>query len=159
MSRVENIARFAQRKEEEQISKEKAKKERIEEYKIQIRELKPRIDELLAVGNACREHGIRLESHRWASGESYKTHQFISNGWSHLLGFIRNGSVYNNNPFKAVGIIGGGACDYNLVTDGEVVEVTGDAVYVLKRFLKEFDAFERAFYSYVDSITEEQKGE
>ena len=147
MSRVDNIAKFAQRREEAKRTQENAKQERIEAYKEQIRALKPRIDELLEVGNACKKHGIALDDNSWGSHEGYDTHQFISNSWSHLVGFIDEGK---NVPFTKVGKVGGGACNWNLTTDGVIIIVDGDVECVLKRFVEGFDIFEAEFYAYVD---------
>lgn len=149
MSRVDNIIKFAQRREEEKSTQENAKQKRIEAYKEQIRVLKPRIDELLEVGNACKKHGIALNGSSWGGHEGYDTHQFISNAWSHLVGFISEGK---DTPFTKVGKIGGGACNYNLTTDGEIIIVTGDVESVLKSFVEGFDTFEEEFYAYVDRI-------
>lgn len=155
MSRIDNIMNFAQRKEIEQAEKEMAKLNRIEEYKERIRALKPRIDELLVVGNACLEHGIKLDGKAWGGHEGYDTHQFFSNSWSHLTGFIYeyNQTTRKPMPIIKVGKIGGGACDYNLTTDGVSINVSGDVEYVLKKFLDDFDTFETEFYNYVDKVT------
>jgi hypothetical protein len=155
MNRVDNITKFAQKKAEEQIAKENETMQRIEAYKEQIKALKPRIDELLMVGNACLEHGIKLEGKAWGGHEGYDTHQFISNSWSHLCGFISeyNQSARKHMPFTKVGKIGGGACNYNLTTDGVSINVSGDVEYVLKKFLDDFDTFETEFYNYVDKVT------
>ena len=155
MSRIDNIVNFAQKREMEQTEKEIAKLNRIEEYKERIRALKPRIDELLEVGNACMIHGISLEGQAWGGHEGYDTHQFISNSWSHLCGFIKeyNQAARKPMPFTKVGKIGGGACNYNLTTDGITINVSGDVEYVLKKFLDDFDTFETEFYNYVDKVT------
>ena len=105
---------------------------------------------MLEVGNACLEHGISLTGSAWGGHEGYDTHQFISNSWSHLVGFI---SEEKNKPFTKVGKIGGGACDWNLTTDGVSINVNGDVERVLKLFLDGFDAFEAEFYAYVDKVT------
>lgn len=149
MSRIDNIAKFAQKKEEEQINKEMEKKQKIYYYNERIKSLKPRIDELLAVGNACLEHGIPLTGQAWGGHEGYDTHQFITNSWSHLLGFVAN----KNLPFTKLGIMGGGACNFDLRTDGEITNVSGDILWVLKKFVDGFDTFEKEFYEYVDKIT------
>jgi len=156
MDRINNIAKFAQKKEEERITKEMTTARQIEECKETIKSFKPRIDELLAVGNACLEHGIPLEGKAWGGHEGYDTNQFITNGWSHLLGFVVN---YNQTtrkrmPFTKLGIMGGGACNFDLKTDGVTVDVSGkDVLYVLKRFVNGFGVFEEEFYKYVDKVT------
>lgn len=150
MSRIDNIKNFASKRDNELEQKKKDSLNKIEEYKNRIRTLKPRIDELLEVGNACLEHGISLTGSAWGGHEGYDTHQFISNNWSHLVGFI---SEEKNKPFTKVGKIGGGACDWNLTTDGVNIEVTGSVESVLRYFIEDFDEFETEFYKYVDSIT------
>lgn len=147
MSRIDNITNFAKRKEEERVKDETDRLNRIEEYKSKIRELKPRIDELIEVGNACKKHGISLTGSSWGGHEGYDTHQFFSNSWSHLVGFIGGRTI------KEVGKIGGGACDWNLTTDGVNINVSGNVEYVLKAFLDNFDEFETEFYNYVDKVT------
>ena len=156
MSRIDNIANFAQKKEEEKVAKEMALQQRIEAYKAQILTLKPRIDELIAVGNACLEHNIPLTGEAWGGHQGYDTHQFITNSWSHLLGFVEkyDPTTRKRLPFTQLGIYGGGACNYHLTTDGVTIDVKQDAVYVLKRFVDEFDKFESEFYKYVDGITQ-----
>lgn len=156
MNRIDNIAKFAQKKEEEQIAKENDTIRQIEEYKAKIRSLKSRIDELIMVGNACIDHNIPLEGRAFGCHEGYDTNQFITNSWSHLLGFVQ---TYDKNtrkrlPFTKLGIHGGGACYFNLETDGVTVDVSGkESLYVLKRFVNGFDVFETEFYKYVDKIT------
>lgn len=150
MSRIDNIKNFADKRDNELEQKKKDSLNRIEEYKRHIRTLKPRIDELLKVGNACLEHGISLTGSAWGGHEGYDTHQFISNSWSHLVGFISEGY---NKPFIKVGKIGGGACDWNLTTDGVNINVNGNVERVLKLFLDGFDTFETEFYAYVDKVT------
>ena len=149
MNRINNIKKFAQKKEEEKINNEMKIEKQIEEYKRNIRLLKPRIDELINVGNACRKYGIKLTGNTWGGHEGYDTHQFMTNSWSHLLGFVHNG----NNDFNCLGIFGGGACNYNLKTDGNFIEVEGNVLYILKRFINEFNEFETEFYNYVDKVT------
>ena len=150
MNRIDNIKRFAEQKKQNEIDNTNLSLQRIEEYKTRIRELKPRIDELLAVGNACLENDIPLTGSRWGGHEGYDTHQFISNGWSHVTGFISEG---NNLPFTKVGKIGGGACTWNLKTDGNEIIVDGEVERVLKMFLEQFNEFEEEFYKYVDGLT------
>lgn len=150
MSRIDKIVQFAQKREEDKLTKEQEKQRQIEDYKAKIKALKPRIDELLAVGNACLEHNIPIACRSWGGHEGYDTHHFTTNSWSHLLGFVLAGK---NLPIYKLGICGGGACNYDLETDGVSIDVSGDVLYVLKRFVQEFDEFEEEFYKYIDEIT------
>ena len=155
MSRINNIEKFAKKKEEERVSREITIAQMIEKHKEEIKGLKARIDELVEVANACVNNGIPIEGRAWGGRESYETHHFVSNSWSHLCGFIReyDKGTRQNLPITKVGIIGGGACNFNLKTDGVIVDVSGDEAYVLKRFLESFDTFETEFYKYVDKVT------
>lgn len=146
-------AKFLQDAKEQKIEAE------VQELCARIRDLKPRIDELLATGNACLENGIELTGKAWGGHEGYDTHQFISNSWSHLTGFIqvRDQKTRKPLPFTKMGKMGGGACDYNLTTDGTNIDVSGDRIFVLKRFLEDFDTFETEFYKYVDKVIEKQQ--
>lgn len=168
MSRIDNIKKFAQKREEDNIAKEKAITNQIEEYKEKIKSLKPRIDELISVANACLENGIEIN----AEHKSFSTYldkwecgTFCTNGISHKIGFVWQ---YRNNKFinkiEAMGIDGGGANgEHYLRTDGSfVISRVGRGyddkckepdLYQLKRFVETFDDFETAFYKYVDKIT------
>ena len=155
MNRIDNIKNFAQKKVDEQAAKENSIIQQTAEYKQKILSLKPRIDELLKVGNACLEYGIELNGQEWGGREAYDTHQFVTNSWSHLLGFVRkfNHDTRQQEPFAQIGIMGGGACHYNLATDGVTIEVSGNVLWVLKQFVDDFDTFETEFYKYVDRVT------
>ena len=167
--RVEQVEKFSSRLNRLQAYKENAstlqkaadteKQNKIAILTAQIRLLKPRIDDLIATGTACLENDIPLQGNAYGGHEGYDTHQFITNGWSHLLGFVQNRDPQTRKmlPFTKLGIWGGGACNYNLETDGVTLNVSGDAIYILKRFVDEFDAFENAFYSYVDKVLEKQQ--
>ena len=152
MNRVDNIKKFANKRDIEQTQKKEDTLNRIEEYKAHIKTLKPRIDELLEVGNACLVYGIELNGRSWGGHEGYDTHQFFSNSWSHLVGFISDGK---DKPITKVGKRGGGACNWELETNGIDIEVSGNIERVLKYFIDEFDEFETEFYKYVDKVTSE----
>ena len=153
MSRVDNIKNFANKREAELTREKERSLNKIEEYKAHIKTLKPRIDELLEVGNACLEHGIPLTGSRWGGHEGYDTHQFFTNSWSHLVGFVAEFKNGKQNLLTKVGKAGGGACNFNLITDGETINVSGNVEYVLKAFVDDFDEFETEFYKYVDKVT------
>ena len=150
MNRVDNIKKFANKRDIEQTQKKEDTLNRIEEYKAHIKTLKPRIDALLKVGNACLVYGIELNGSTWGRHEGYDTHQFFSNSWSHLVGFINDGK---DKPVTKVGKRGGGACNWELETNGIDIEVSGNIERVLKYFIDEFDEFETEFYKYVDKVT------
>ena len=158
MGRIDNIVNFAKRKEEEKLTKEAELLRQSEECKAQIRLLKPRIKEAIDVGNACLMNGIKLENRAWGGHEGYDTHQFITNRWSHLVGFVQSGK----SAIFEMGIDAGGACGlYDFRTDGvdiydiheETREKVGPSLHHMQKFLKNFDTFENEFYKYVDNLT------
>lgn len=155
--RLNNIDSFVEKKEVEKMTK--AENERLEIKRLinEIKELQPRINDLLIVGNACLFNKIPLKGTGFGCKEGYDTHQFITNGWSHLLGFVDKSIAPQKLPFMYLGIQGGGFYTYDLETDGRTVYVSGrdgrDKIYVLNRFVKEFDKFEKEFYAYVDRVT------
>lgn len=141
-----------------------------------IKALKPRIDELLAVGNACLESGISLDAYRRSfsrSSDSYEHGTFVTNGISHHVGFVRDWGVSDkgHHQFTMLGINNGGACGpYDFRTDGEKVYFVHEnnksdfkgpdyKIADLTAFIKRFDEFESAFYSYVDKVLEKQEHE
>lgn len=146
MSRLDNIKNYKAKLEAEEVAKANEKEIRIEQYKKIIRSFKPRIDELLKIGKACYESGIELSGSSWGGHEGYDTHQFFTNGWSHLTGFY-------GTEFRYLGKAGGGACNWNLYTDGDKIVTKGDEERVFKMFIEQFDEFETEFYKYVDRVT------
>ncbi len=142
----------------------------------QIQALKPRIDELIATGNACLENGIELDAYHnkgWfnRSDDSYERGTFVTNSISHKVGFVKTWGQYDKkaHSFTELGINNGGACGhYNFRTDGERIYFVNEddktdikdashRIKDLKEFLDEFNKFESAFYSYVDKVIEKQQ--
>ena len=166
MSRIDDIKKYKQRCEIEKINKEMAKRKEIEIYIEQIQALKPRIEELISVANACLENGIEInKAHRNDSYyDKWEYGTFCTNCISHKIGFVWQ---YKDNQFinkiETMGIDGGGANgEHYLRTDGDyVVSRVGrgyddkckePSLYQLQRFVESFDDFETAFYMYVDKI-------
>jgi len=145
---------------------EEKKQNQIESMVSQIKALEPRINELIATGNACLQSDIPLTGQAFGMREAYDTNQFFTNSWSHLVGFVGNPNV-KPCVIEYLGINGGGACGiYDFRTDGERVfsvnennplDITSPSAGHMARFLKTFDTFESAFYEYVDKTIEKQK--
>ena len=134
--RIANINKFAEISKQKETEEKETLAKEIQRLKSEVRTLKPRIDDLIQVGNACLKANLPLVG--------------MSNSWSHETGF-----VIKDNILK-VGKIGGGAYTWNLVTDGDEIDVRGktekDIINVLTYFLKEFYNFEDVFYTYVDQL-------
>ena len=162
MSRIDNIKAYAEEKvlKEQRIEEERQIK--CEELTEKIKALKPRIKELIDVGNACLVNGIAITGQAWGGHEGYDTHQFITNCWSHLVGFVQSGK----SAIFEMGINAGGACGkWDFRTDGDRVydvhEETKEhreaSLEHMQKFINRFDEFEESFYRYVDGITNKQK--
>lgn len=161
VDRLNNIANF--RKNQEISEQNKKIEQELERERLigEIKLLKPRIDRLLEVGNACQNVGISLMGKAWGGHEGYDTNQFFTNSWSHLVGFVGRGK---DIPIIEMGINGGGACgQWNFRTDGiRVYEVSGEKtqgpqIHHMRKFLTNFDVMEKAFYDYVDKVTAKNK--
>ena len=163
MSRIDNIVKFAQKREDEKIAKEQALQKELDGCKKEIAKLKPRIDELISVANACIENGIEIDGTRRSFGSSYDTWEkgtFVTNSISHKVGFV----FTRQNKITLMGINAGGACGkWDFRTDGEhtfsaneddLTRTTEPLLHHCKEFLEKFDEFETAFYNYVDKITQ-----
>lgn len=145
--RLKNLENYASEKEKAKQRKiEKERKEEMEMIK-QIKSLKPRIEDLLLVGNSCLSTGIYIGK-RDTQFNEYKDGYFLGNPIAHRLGFDTDGY----RPIHYLEIPGGGYDNYNLKTNGVIVDLWGDKLRVLKQFLNEFDEFEKEFYAYVDKF-------
>ena len=149
--RISHIEKIAKQREETKLKEKKTSEEQIEELKKEVLKLKPRITDLIEVGNACLKNGIKLDN-TVGTTEKYENGYFFSNSWSHLTGFIADW-----NWITGIGKVGGGACHYYLKTDGTTIDLRGDddkcKKYVLKTFLyEEFPRFEKEFYNYIDNL-------
>lgn len=173
-SRLEKINAYKDNEVLLKAAKERQLEGEAESLVQQIRALKPRIDELLAVGNACLGNGIELDYYGACfdrSADSYERGTFITNSISHRVGFVRDWGLYDrgHHQFTMLGINNGGACGhYDFRTDGERVyfvneddrtDVKNSSFKIgdLKGFLQKFDVFESAFYAYVDKVIEKQQ--
>ena len=166
MSRIDSIKNYRQRCDEEKLNKEREKQNQMEKYIEQIKVLRPRIEELIEVANACLENGIEINKTHMNDSyyDKWEHGTFCTNCITHKIGFVWQ---YKNNKFinkiETMGIDGGGANgEHYLRTDGSfVVSRVGRGYddkckepdsYQLKRFIETFDDFETAFYKYVDKI-------
>ena len=84
--------------------KEIETKNRFDIALAKIKELKPRIDDLIKLANYAKGNGIDFNKRGWGGHEGYDTGMFCTNSWSHLVGFV------NRNPIKLLGIDAGGVC-------------------------------------------------
>ena len=118
-----------------------------------------RISALMEVANELIENRIILGKYI----DRNESPEFISEAISHELGFIPKHYDFFNPldvSIYAIGFKGGGCHGYDFAIneDGVVVscnaeELTMENEFRAKKFVKEFDKFERKFYEYVDNLS------
>lgn len=158
--RINKIRSFATER-DRKIADERLKKvNHVQEMLNTVKSFAPRMDELMTVATELCLNHIPLGP---SGGYLELTPENVSNGWSHKTGFVVLGKL-----LVGFGIIGGGACGRDLVfgRDGNLLSASssngcpgvdaeqwddGDIRH-LERFIREFDAFEKRFYDYVDNL-------
>ena len=165
----EKIISHKIKKEEEKLQKEIAYQNRLEECISEIKDLKPRIQNIIDIGNYCIENGISLNKIGTYNKCKYEEDAFETDGIYHQLGFYRN--HYQGHPFYQcshydyIGYDMGGACGtVNFITNGDIVagtpdhdgfEIKGINPPLLKhceKFLKEFPVFEKVFFEFIENL-------
>lgn len=162
---MDRIAMLNNALEKEKINNAIAKqKEQNEHEKLieQIRSLGTRIEELIKVGNAVL-HAGKMPYVDLLDEKYHMDKVFISNGWSHRVGFMGHPSR-TNETITHVGFYNGGACgpwdffvnskevfdkherDYSLESE----RCTTPSIKNMKTFLDGFDDFETRFYTWFD---------
>lgn len=149
--RINAITEFAQKR-EAKIEAEKTAAEAKRQREIErVFEYAPRIKELIATANACVDNGIEIDAchapHAWQSEDTWENGTFCTNGISHKIGFVwRYGK---KSVITHMGAEAGGACgSVDMLTDGNSVQYGTE--WLMSRFLDNFEAFETAFYAYID---------
>lgn len=149
-NRINAIANFAQRRDDEIAAKKKQAEDREEFLKQTILGWSDRIKELIDTANACVEHGVPI-CYDTINYRDYDHNYFITDGCSHILGFEFNRC--HPSTITRIGKEGGGCCHFNVYTDGKTITATGnDRLWALERFVEAFDEFETKFYAYVDKV-------
>jgi len=165
----EKIVGFKNKKEQERIDKEIAYQNEQANLIKQIKELQPRIEKIIKIGNLCIENGINLNPRGTYRKCKYEENAFETDGIYHQLGFYPN--HYHGHPLYAcshydfIGYDMGGACgSINFITNGEVIastpdhngfEIKGMDVPLNKHcrmFLEEFPRFEKLFYEFIENL-------
>lgn len=135
--------------------KEIETKNRFDTALAKIKELKPRIDDLIKLANYAKDNGIDFNKRGWGGHEGYNTGMFYTNSWSHLVGFV------NRDLITLLGIDAGGACgDVDFRTNGghtfglnrNTMAIVEPSLYHMENFIKKFDEFEREFYAYIEKV-------
>ena len=119
----------------------------------EVARLKERIREVLELARECRRNNVQIPEDAIAYGYNAN---FYAEGIRHHVGFAK--------VLKYLTINNGGFCGpIDFYTNGNDIwgqhESTGDVVQAraedMRQFLKEFPAFEAAFYKWIESFQEE----
>lgn len=176
MTLEERLAAISNKAEKDKIKEYNEKlneQNKIENALNKIKELEPRIRALITLGNKCIEEKIQFpsssETTKLGYGSGYNSYDFCADGFYHHVGFMNckrgfwRRDEFPFNEIEYLGIYNGGACGvYNFYTNGTKTfckhERTGEIIEAklehMKKFLKEFDSFEAAFYKWIDSMAE-----
>lgn len=159
MDRIEKIKMFAENRDNEEKRVAEAHAQAIATFLEKVAELKPRIEELIKLGNCMLENGIPLYTP--CKHEGYSTGNFHADGVNHQFGFVFDGyKDFYPTGVKSVGI------DFydkeEIYTDGIVTHIgdsTAKNVYWFpkraERFLQDFEVFEKAVFDYIDNLNKE----
>lgn len=149
-NRIDAIAKYAKRRDEEIANKKREVENREEFLKQTILGWSDRIKDLIDTANACLENNIKFWHDR-ANDRNYDHNYFVTDACSHILGFECN--RYKPSKITRIGKEGGGCCHFDVYTDGITIAATGsDCLWALERFVESFDKFETKFYAYVDRV-------
>ena len=133
------------------------------EYLEKIKELTPRIKKLIDLANVLIKNGYYHDFLETSSRNDYKK-GFQSEGWCHNVGFIIDGKGDISLYVTHMGIVNGGCFGENdFRTNGEDTYMSFDNYSIYrtsipinlndaKRFLNEFDNFEKRFYEELEEF-------
>lgn len=137
--------------------KEEKNKNEHNEIKEKIRQLAPRINNLLELVNTCLKNNIRPYK---KDPKNWDRNIFSADGIYHHIGFI-NLRYKDVTTINCIGIINGGACgntDLQVDKYGNAVGIYNKNYRVepkledMEKFLKEFDYLEKEFLAYIDNL-------
>lgn len=159
LERLQNITNYRMKLDgQERIQKESESLKKAN-YLKKIKELQPRVKDLLDVARELDRQGFKLGD--MCGYGSSATPIFVSDGIAHRFGFLVRKNPYwggvNLKPF-AIGIEGGGCngANHAINEDADFIEYYfNDCVYRegYQYFIDKFNKLEKDFYEYVDKLT------
>ena len=167
MDRIERIRAAKAAMDAEAMAEAEKKNKNITKFTNAIKALSGRLNELMVVGDEMFKNRISFGGTFYTCGMPYGE-KFESNGITHELGFIFE--YYRGKRVKliGIGIEGGGCCGNDIVInrEGEIITNPLDRVFggwteenayddfcsKAAKVIYGFDAFEKKFYDYVDSL-------
>ena len=149
--------------EDKKISEKKKEDQERTDLMQKIRDLRPRITDLIEAGQKCQELGIDFPTRKEMSQFGYDS-RFEADGVNHDLGFITK-----EFKIRYLGIQNGGFNGpWDFYTDGTEIFSVANKEYLkgaveepqipdMKKFLKQFEVFESAFYQWIESLNKAEE--
>lgn len=151
INRIDNIIKYGQKIKTDAITAEAKKNAEIEALYSRVKGLSPRITQLMQTAQACLNNNICIDTYGRTGFATYNTYEkgtFVANNTNNRIGFI----VVCEEIFD-IGMYGGLKTDgCTILSHGKIDAENKVDKRDLEEFLENFDAFEAAFYSYVDKI-------
>ena len=160
LERLQNIANYRSKLDERGKIQKESESLKKANYLNSIKELQPRVKDLLDVAIELDKQGFKLGD--MIGYGSSATPKFVSDGIAHRFGFLVENNPYggglNLKPF-AIGIKGGGCngANHAINKDADFIEYYfNDCVYRegYQYFIDKFNKLEKDFYEYVDKLTQ-----
>lgn len=150
---LERINRVANERDAEKTRKNEEEFRRRLAIVNAVKELAPRISDMLDIAQHLYKNGISIGPKRSLHGCPHSD-EFVSSWWWHNLGFCYDSSMRPREEYPLwIGFINGGACGEDMCVDRHGSVVKGRQKYMdMQYMLKHFDAFEQKFYEYVESL-------
>lgn len=163
-SLLKGIKEFAENRQTSEMDEAERQRRELDDYAKTIRDLAPRIKDLLEVAQAMHENRVYIGTPKRGMIGAYS--EFVTDGIRHYLGFYVDMKRSFESMNDAAGFpyafgIEGGGCDGKSLEVNERGEIVRGFVYEfntidkMKKFIKGFPDFEKRFYAYVESLTNE----
>lgn len=163
--RITKIKIASKKKQDEEKRKKEEYESQVNNEKEKIRQLAPRISNMIDLANACVKNNIEI----YKKAPNHRDRNlFLSDGITHYTGLIAPWRTeFNGKEYKYIGIINGGACgntDLRVNKNGKAFGWRENSTYPqtyseteprlvdLKQFLKEFDELEKEFLNFIDNL-------
>lgn len=140
--------------------KELLKEQEIREAMKDVSKLFDRVKDIIKLGVYCRENNIKFPNGEYHKYDSYYN-DFESDYIRHYFGFIGENGYCSHGREIHVGWNNGGCCGvWDVHCDGNKLwlqyendktnKKEVDSLDVIKRFIKDFEKFEKNFYEWFD---------
>lgn len=143
--------------EEKEILKEKE----IGELMKETEKLFGRVKDIIRLGKYCMDNNLKFPNGKYHEYDNYHN-DFESDGIRHYFGFLGRNKFDNKVDEIHIGWENGGFCgNWDVYCDGNELWLQHekdktrkkiDDVHIVKRFVKDFEEFERNFYEWFDEM-------